>query len=887
MSWMRRIAEWLRAKRSADALAEEIEAHRAHVQDELGRAGLSREDAARESRRRMGNVLLAREDARDVWIARWADRLRQHLRYGLRGLVGEPAFALTAIATLGLGTAAMTTVFSVADGELWRPLPYPEPHRLLAVRSNAATEGRETDGIGIDELNEWRAAIPAFSALAAEGGSGRRAVRLDFTQSMSTTSVTANFFTTLGRTAIAGRVFTTEDARGSNAVVIGSRGWRRVFDGRPDLVGKTLFIDKEPHPVVGIVETDDSRGPEDDLFLPLDERSAAGRQTDEGTFFTVIGRLAHSATREVALAQTQAVLDRRGQINRARAGHIATVRDINEFYRVTDGRPLYFFLGASVLALALTIVNIAGLVLSRGLRRTPEFALRGALGGGGRAIAGQLVVEAALIAVPGCAFGLWLAAQAVGAVGPWIPGDLLIRGRHIVVDYRAAAVCVAVIAITMAGLALAPLGVARRADAAAAMAGGPRSSGLPSAGRTRERLLIAQLALTVVLLATGALFVKSFAAESRIPLGFDPADGWSMYVSLSDAKYSDAGLVRQYTNALLERTRAIPGVRDAAVATSSPLLSGFVVLLTQPGVPLAAGNAGTRTVYRAVSPNYFRAIATPITRGRGFLDSDVAGAPDVAVVNEQFAREVFRDENPIGRQVGITGARTLQVPSGIVTIVGVAANIKELRLNEAGIADIYVPFAQRPAPDIELLVRGNGASGGMPAQLRAAAGQTDPAVPVARVATLDRRVAVALQRDRFNLLLATGFSVVALVIAAIGIYGAMAYAAIARAREFGIRLALGASPAGLLRRALWHAARFGVIGAALGLFGAFAAAAWIGDALYLVPGKHNGLLYSVSTTDPIALGAAAAGVILIALVSGAIPARRLARIDPVTTLRAE
>jgi putative ABC transport system permease protein len=885
MGWMRRIAVWLRPKRSAAALAEELEAHRAHVEAELERAGLSREDATRESRRRMGNVLLAREDARDVWIGRWADRLGQHLRYGVRGLRREPAFALTAIATLALGTAQMTTVFSVADGELWRPLPYPEPHRLLAVQSRSTTGRRDSDEIGVDELNEWRAAMPAFSALAAEGGSERRAVRLDFTQSISTGTVTANLFATLGRRAIAGRVFTADDAHGSNAVVLGSRGWRRAFDGRADIVGQTLLIDNQPHTVVGIVETDDSRGPEDDLFLPVDERAGRGSQSDADTFFTVIGRLAPGATREVASAQAQAVIDRRARTDRTRAGHVATVREVSEYYRVGDGRTLYFFLTASVIALALTIVNIAGLVLSRGLRRTPEFALRGALGGGGRAIAGQLVVEAGLIALPGCALGLWLAAQAVGAAAQWIPPNLLIRGRHIIVDARAAAVCVAVVAITTAGLALAPLGAARRADAAD-MAGS-RSTGLRATGRTRERLLIAQMALTVVLLAIGALFVRSFAAEARIPLGFDPADGWSMSVSLSDARYQDAALVRQYADALVARTRAIPGVRDVAVATSSPLLSGWGVLTSEAGVPAPADTGGTRTVYRAVGPDYFRVIATPIVRGRGFLRSDVAGAPEVAIVNDELVRQVFHGANPIGRQVAIDGGRTVQVPRGVVTIVGVAANIKEVGLNEMTIADIYVPFAQRTVPGFELIVRGNGASESMPAQLRAAARETDAAVPVSRISTIERRVDVALQRDRFNLLLATGFSIVALLIAAIGIYGAMAYAAVARRREFGVRLALGASPAGLLRRALWHAARFGVIGAALGLIGAFAAARWIGDALYLVPGRHNGLLYHVSTTDPIALGGAAAGVILVALVSGAIPARRLARIDPVTTLRAE
>lgn len=601
----------------------------------------------------------------------------------------------------------------------------------------------------------------------------------------------------------------------------------------------------------------------------------------------MIGRLAPDATRAVALAQVQAAVDRRGDVESTRANHTASVRAISEYYRVSDRRPLYFFLGASVLVMVLTIVNVAGLTLSRSVRRAPEFALRGALGGGLRAIAGQLAVEAALVAVPGCVLGLWLASDAVGVVAQMTPGDFLHRGREIVVDYRATAMCAAVVAITMLGLALAPLGVARRADGAVAMAGGMRSSGLRSASKTRERLLIAQMALTVVLLTVGGLFLKSFVAETRAPLGFDPADGWSMHVSLSAAKYRDDALVRQYVDSLIERARAIPGVRDASGATSSPLNSGFVITSSEPGVARPPGTSGTEAIYRAVTPDYFRAISTPIVRGRGFAASDVAGAPDVAVVNETFARQVFQDRDPIGKQIELNGARTAQVRSGIVTVVGVAANIQEVFLSEADIPDVYVPLAQRPAVDLELIVRGNGSSDSMPGALRGVAAATDPAVPVSGIATIDRRVTVALQRGRFNLTLVTGFAVVAVLIGAIGIYGAMAYAAVARAREFGVRMALGASPARLLRGALWYAARFGIAGAALGVAGAIVAAVWIGDALYLVPGKHSALLYKVRTTDPVALGVAAAGVVVIALLAGAIPARRLARIDPVKTLRAE
>lgn len=878
----RKLLGWLRWRN--DTLIDELEAHRGLIEEELERRGLSRAEAAAESRRRLGNTMLAREDSRDVWIVRWMDRLRQHGRFGLRGLRREPGFALTAIVTLGLGTAAMTTVFSVADGELWRPLPYPEPHRLMAIRSMGP---RDADEIGLAELQEWRAAMPAFEALAAESIEHTSIVRSDVAQTMDTAYVTANFFTTLGRTAIAGRVFTAEDARGSNALILGSRGWQRSFGGRTDLIGTTVLVDNEPRVIVGIVESDDTRGVEDDLFLPIDERAASASSRDADGFRTIIGRLAPGATRDVALAQARAVVARRGRIDPARAGHTALVRDLSEFYRTSDGRPLYFFLGASALVLVLTIVNVAGLMLSRGLRRAPEFALRGALGGGAGAIAGQLAVEAALVAVPGCALGLWLTTMAIGVVGHAIPSGVLIRGRHLVVDYRAAIVCVGVVAVAMLGLALGPLGAARRANARQAMSDGSRSSAPPSTGHARERLLAGQMALTVLLLVIGALFVKSFTAESRVPLGFDPSDGWSMDVALSGARYQDHAQVMQYADALTAHARAIPGVHDVVVASSSPLRSGFGVQLARPGTVATDGQSFTRAVYRAVGPRYFRAVATPIVLGREFLESDRVGAPRVAIVNDYFVRHVLGGEHPIGRQVEIMKARTPQVRPGVVTIAGVASDIKELSLNEAGIADIYVPFAQTDATGIELIVRGRGADGAMPALLRAAAGQADPAIPVSQIAALDRRVAVALQRDRFNVLVAAGFSIVAMLLAAIGIYGAMAYAAVARAREFGVRLALGASPPGLLARAMWRAARLGVTGAALGIAAALGAAAWIGNALYTVPGEHNGLLFDVKTTDPAVLGAAAGAVILTAVLSGAVPARRLARVDPVKALRQE
>jgi predicted permease len=879
MELFRRIAAWLGGRRRANDLREEMEAHRAFAQEELERAGLTPDAAAAESRRRLGNDTLAREDSRDVWIVRSLDNLRRNVRYGLRGLLREPTFALTAIITLALGTAAVTIVFSVVDAEVWRALPFPDADRLVVLHSRNPGPRGDADPLTIGELVEWRRAMPALTAMGSTGDFTRRAVRVDAMESMLAMDVTANYFAVMGRRAIAGRVFGDEDAHGSTSALLTSRGWDRIFKNDPQAIGRTVMVDNKPRVIVGVVAADDTTGTRDgDLYLPVDERD------QEAVVYGAVGRMAPGATVETVRQQLQARIDRRADGDKTRSGHVAEAELANDFYKRSDARPLYFFLGASVFVLVLTIVNLAGLVLARGVRRMPEFALRGALGGGTRVILGQLAAEAALLAGPGCLVGLWLSAQAVHGLSSVVPADVLWRGTTIPVDYRAAMLVLAIVMVTIAGLAIAPLGVARRADASVVKAGGTRSSGLPWAAKTRERLLVAQIALTVVLLIGGALFLKSFIALTRVPLGFDANDGWSMSVSLSGDRYKDRAVVRQYMATLLDEVRSIPGVRDASVGTSSPLRSGWLAYATEPTADESV--AGLRTILRSVSPTYFRTVGTPITRGRPFTDADVAGAPSVAIVNERFVQSFFHGADPIGRQFIVGGSHS-PVPKTTVTVVGVAANIKEVGINEVAFADIYLAFAQLTTPGGELVVRGNGNVETMPTQLRAAAAKADPSIPVSSVSPIGRRVAVALQEDRFNFILASGFAMAALLIAAIGIYGAMAYAAVARAREFGVRLALGAAPKRLLSNALWHSARFGVIGGVIGVAAALAVSRWIGDALYLVPGKHNGLLFNVKTTDPVVLASAGAGIVLVAIVAGFIPARRLSKIDPVKILRAD
>jgi ABC-type antimicrobial peptide transport system permease subunit len=328
-------------------------------------------------------------------------------------------------------------------------------------------------------------------------------------------------------------------------------------------------------------------------------------------------------------------------------------------------------------------------------------------------------------------------------------------------------------------------------------------------------------------------------------------------------------------------------VTSAAVATSSPLLSGWLVNATAAGRTSATPDApGPQAIYRAVGGDYFKTVGTRIVRGRALGPSDGPGAPEVVVINEQLAKALFPGEDPLGKAIDIAGVRA-PIRAGRVTVVGVAADIKEVGLHEVAFSDLYVAYAQRPSDRLELLVRGTGDDATMFGALRSALAATDPLIPMTSPSPLRQRVDEARRGERFNLILISTFAIAAVAIAAIGLYAALAYAATARRREFAVRLALGATPADLLRQALWQAVRIGAVGGAAGVAAALAAAAALGDALYLVPGQHNGLLFDVSTTDPLSLAGAAAGAVLLALAAGASPARRVARIDPARVLGAD
>jgi putative ABC transport system permease protein len=837
----------------------------------------------------MSTMTRPREDAGNIFIARPFDHIRRDLVHGVRSLRREPTFALAAILTLALGVATTSTVFSAVDAELWKPLPFPEPHRLVGITARGPGGARDTELVSGADLVAWRARTRAFEDLAGVGRTARRVLKRDTAESVVVSAVTASYFHTLGRDPLIGRTFDSAD-RGTAQAILTDAAWRRLFNASPAIVGETIVVDEETMPVVGVVRADAALGPDPDLYVSIPSTTREFRDPSSRTM-NVIGRVRRGIDWATAEAELKAIVATIGREDPTRAGHTVQVIALRDAFLGYNWRPLYFFLGASLVVLVLSCVNVAGLLLARALRRAREFAIRGALGGGRRVIVRQLLVEGALIAIPAGIVGVVLTIWALAFFTAHVPAEYLERGSQIPVDARVCAFALAVTAVTALLFGLAPSLFAERVNLTLALGNARAAGRTPSHRRFRHGLLIAEVGLTLVLLCAAGVFLKSFLALTKIPLGFDPDDRIAVRVVLSGPRYTTDGQLREYANTVLERARAIPGAREAAVASSSPLGSGPLVNFAVAGRAKPARGAEPRAIFRAATPGYFGALGIPILRGRDFTDGDGPGAPRAAIVNEHLARLMFPGEDAVGRIIELLPNARSRTPwtrrPGPLAIVGVTANVKEVGLNEIDFPDIYVPYAQMPAPALELIVRAAVPIEAIAGPLRNAAGSVDSNVPVMGVTAYRSRVDSALSGDRFNLVLISAFAIVAIVLAAIGIYGAVAYAVQERTREFSVRLALGAPPRSIVMDALGQGLRLGVSGATVGVVAAIAIGRLLGNALYLVPGDHNGLLYGVRTTDPVSLAAAFAGIVAITLAASAIPARSVARIDPLITLRQE
>jgi putative ABC transport system permease protein len=886
---LRRVTYWFKRRQLEAELAEELELHRSMKQQQLEQNGMPSVDATYASRRALGNVTLAREDARAIWIWPSLERLWQDVRFGARLLKRQPTFTATAILTLAIGIGATTTVFSVVEFEIWRPLPFPQPDRLVAIYTTGPGPRAQYDRASVAELVDLRARTHTFDGIAGVSSSQRRILRgRTPVESLKVMPVTANFFAVLQRSAALGRTFGASDAAAaSDAIVLSDSAWRRHFGADPEIVGKGVRLDNRAYTVAGVTGAASLEFlTVPDAFVPIALTAAGDRTNREINLF---GRLKDGVTLFAGDADLRAVAQQLANDHPlANTNRSARLEGLREAYTGWHWRQLFFFLGAAVFVLVLTCINVASLLLARALKRDREFAIRRALGGGQHAITQQLIVEGVLLTIPAAALALLIAVWAVDLLPRWLPDEYLSRGTAIGLDVRVYLFTFGVSALTALLFGLAPALLTSRRDLNPILVQGGRTvAGSRRQRRARHALVVGEVMMSLVLVVGAGLFVNSFVRLTHLPLGFACENRITLRMTLPRASYAAASDVVGFANRLLTQVRALPGIESAALGSTVPLDSGYGIRFVVSDRPRTPGEE-PEAIVRSITSHYFETLGIRIVKGRDITDRDVTGAPDVAVINEQLARRLFPNENPVGRDLVLLSADYARwVHPGAVQIVGVVSNIKDVGINEHDFNDIFLPLAQHAPQSLQVVVHSALPTENVIDSVRHAIAALDRDLPVLTIKTMDQYVDEAFQSDTFNLVLITTFAVLAIVMAALGIYGAMAFAIEERTQEFGVRLALGAQRARILGLALGEAARLGTGGIVLGLGVSLVLARALGTSLYMVPQRHDGVLYEVSLSDPLTLTCACVLLLAVAALAGLVPARRAMRVDPVVALRAE
>ena len=802
----------------------------------------------------------------------------QDLRYGARTLLRTPGFAIVAVLTLAIGIGANTAIFSVVNGVLLRPLPFPDPETIVNVWTATAQDRRDNhsaaDFLDISRDNQSLSAIAGYrSAFFTIVGRNADPARLEGTY------VTVDFFDVLRTSPAAGRVFsrdTDEPARG-NLVVLGDQAWRQLFDRSLDAVGAQVRVDGVAHTVVGVLRPRTELPERSRIWVlsgkPVPPSPLA--MTEPGAdrdvrYFAAIARL----KRGVSLEQAQSDLERVATtIQRLHpqtaAGRTLRIAPIYEDMVEGVRRGLLVLQAAVGLVLLIACANVSSLLIARAAGRRRELAVRTALGAGRLRLVRQLLSESLLLGAVGGVAGLLLATWLVGAIAAVLP-DTVPRAGEIGIDP-----IVATVALTVALLAAAIFGVvpsihASRADAAAALkSGGDRGGSVRTHGRAA--LVLAQVALTLVLLSAAGLLVNSFLRLRGVDSGMQPENVTVLDVALPSSRYAtDASQAAAYSR-LLEILSARPGMQAVAVGFPGPLrgsnASGSFVI---DGRPSTDRSDQPHSSIGSVSGSFFTAIGIPLLQGRTFDKRDSAAAAPVAIANVTLARTYWPGTSPIGKRV------RFDAQSPWITIVGVVGDVRQYGLDKDPPPILYIPYAQFPVPFTNVVVRSTAPPGTVAGILRNAVATLDPDLPADEITTLQTVLDRSVDEPRFRAALLGAFAAAALLLAAVGVYGLVSQSVTERTREIGIRMALGAQPRQVLGALMREGLVLALAGIGLGLTGALLAVRVIA-----------GFLYGVGASDPVTLASVALLLLLVALAASYIPCRRALRIDPIAALRTE
>jgi putative ABC transport system permease protein len=805
--------------------------------------------------------------------------LLQDLRFSLRVLARRPGFTAVAVLTLALGIGANTAIFTIAHTLLIEQLPYPHAERLTTVLENNLSRGWPLFTVSPANFLDWRRTATSFDAIAAYGVVTLNYRGSDAPERLRALSGTEGFLEMLGGTPARGRGFLLDEfSPGRELVVILNHGfWQRAFGGREDVVGQAVTLNGLRYAVVGVMGPGWTFGGRNiDAFVPR-AFTDGDSQARGGHFLSVIGRIRPGVTADQAQTEMSALAERlEREYPDTNAGWGVVVTPLREAV-VGPVRPMLFVLLSAVAVLLLiACANVANMLLARATVRAREMAVRRAIGAGAGRIVRQLFTESVVLAVAGGALGVLLAHWGLKTLLTAYP-NLLPRSAAISVDGTVLGftTLLAVTAAVVFGLAPA-LSAARSGLFDSLREGTAGGSGGRFRRGLRNGLVVGEVALALVLLMGAGLLLKSYARLGQVEPGFATAGRLSATTILPQPKYQDSARMAGFYHEAVERLAALPGVDSVALTSTLPISGNDELYSIEfEGRPPLPPGQGVSALYYLVSPGYLETMGIPVVQGRAFTEDDRDGAPRVAIVNDEFVRLHFPGEDPLGRRIRMGRDSTI-----VREIVGVVGSVKHYGLDDRPQAQMYEPFAQMPATAMTFVVKASVDPASLSPSVRRQIQQVDPDQPVITITTLEQMLAASTAQWRVQTTLLGLFAGVALLLAAVGLYGVMSYVVSQRTREIGIRMALGARGGSVLALVLRHALALTAAGLIIGAGVAFVSARALSSTL-------EPMLFQVDPSDAGVMLAVAAGLAAVAVLATLIPARRAVRVDPIRAVRAE